>query len=323
MGEESRWRRGGRSRRLKYTLERGSDPERLVQSGCRSAGAAAPAAASRARAADRAGRAGPAVPEALIGQEVSRERKIAIPDAVREVYRLWRPTPLSARRLERFLDTPARIYYKYEGVSPAGSHKPNTAVAQAYYNKEAASPARDRDRRGPVGLGAGLRRQPVRPRGRRLHGQGQLRSEAVSPGADGELRRALRRQPSDETESGRKILAEHPDSPGSLGIAISEAVEMAANATTPLRARQRAQPRAAAPDGDRRGGDRADGADRRLSGHRVRLRRRRLELRRHRLPFHRREARGGRKVRVVAGEPAACPSLTRGDYAYDFGDTGH
>ena len=103
---------------------------------------------------------------ALIAQEVSRERAIPIPDEVRDVYRLWRPTPLyRARRLERFLDTPARIYYKYEGVSPAGSHKPNTAVPQAYYNKAGGHhPDRDRDRRRPVGLGAGARRQPVRPR---------------------------------------------------------------------------------------------------------------------------------------------------------------
>ena len=92
----------------------------------------------------------------LIKQEVSQERYIEIPDEVRDVYRLWRPTPLfRARRLEKALDTPAHIYYKYEGVSPAGSHKPNTAVAQAYYNKqEGVDAPRHRDRRGPVGLRA-------------------------------------------------------------------------------------------------------------------------------------------------------------------------
>ena len=172
----------------------------------------------------------PLFPMALIAQEVSQEPRIEIPDPVRDVYRLWRPTPLyRARRLERFLDTTARIYYKYEGVSPAGSHKPNTAVPQAYYNKEAGDhPDRDRDRCWPMGLRAGAGRQPVRPRGRRLHGQGELSAEAH--------RRALMESygarcvasPSDETEAGRKILAAHPDSTGSLGIAISEAVEMAA-----------------------------------------------------------------------------------------------
>jgi tryptophan synthase beta chain len=94
----------------------------------------------------------PLFPMALIGQEVSQERWIEIPDPVRDVLRLWRPTPLyRAHRLEKVLDTPAHIYYKYEGVSPVGSHKPNTAVAQAFYNREEASGPHDRDRRRPVG----------------------------------------------------------------------------------------------------------------------------------------------------------------------------
>src|SRR5690349_160641 len=118
----------------------------------------------------------PLFPMALIEQEMSPEPEIAIPDAVRDAYRLWRPTPLyRARRLEQALDTPAKIFYKYEGVSPAGSHKPNTAVAQAYENAQAGGEeARDRDRRGPVGLLAGLRLQPLRAGVRGLHGRLEL-----------------------------------------------------------------------------------------------------------------------------------------------------
>ena len=110
---------------------------------------------------------------ALIEQEVSAEPEIEIPDEVREIYKLWRPTPLfRARRLEQALETPAHIYYKYEGVSPAGSHKPNTAVPQAYYNREAGvTQARDRDGRRPVGLGARPRLPDVRPGVRGLHGR--------------------------------------------------------------------------------------------------------------------------------------------------------
>ena len=117
----------------------------------------------------------------LIGQEVSPEPEIAIPDPVRDAYRLWRPTPLyRARRLEQALDTPARIFYKYEGVSPAGSHKPNTAVPQAYENAQAGiEKLVDRDRRRPVGLGAGVRLHAVRARVRGLHGRLELRPEAL------------------------------------------------------------------------------------------------------------------------------------------------
>ena len=184
---------------------------------------------------------------ALIAQEVSTERAIAIPDEVRDVYRLWRPTPLyRARRLERFLDTPARIYYKYEGVSPAGSHKPNTAVPQAYYNKaEGIS-------RITTETGAGQWGSALAFAGSLFGLQVDVYMVKVSF-QQKPYRRALMESygarcvasPSDETASGRKILAEHPDSTGSLGIAISEAVEMAAQARRhPLRARQRAQPRA-------------------------------------------------------------------------------
>ena len=139
----------------------------------------------------------PLFPMALIGQEVSGERHIEIPEPVRDIYRMWRPTPLyRARRLEKALGTTARIFYKNEGVSPAGSHKPNTAVAQAFYNKaRGRDEALDRNRRWPVGLVARLRRRAVRPRSQGLHGQGLLQPEALPAGADGDLRRKMRREP--------------------------------------------------------------------------------------------------------------------------------
>jgi tryptophan synthase beta chain len=172
----------------------------------------------------------PLFPMSLIAQEVSQESWIEIPDEVQSIYRQWRPTLLyRARRLEKALDTPAKIYYKYEGVSPAGSHKPNTAVAQAYYNKQ-----------------AGVKRLTTET------GAGQWGSSLAFAGAlfglevlvymvkvsynQKPYRRALMEaygarvvaSPSEETEAGRSILAAHPNSTGSLGIAISEAVEVAA-----------------------------------------------------------------------------------------------
>ncbi len=172
----------------------------------------------------------PLFPMQLIMQEVSAEKEIEIPDQVRDIYRQWRPSPLyRARRLEKALDTPAKIYYKYEGVSPSGSHKPNTAVAQAYYNKQ-----------------EGVKRLTTET------GAGQWGSSLAFAGSIFDLevdvymvkvsfnqkpyRRALMESygarcvasPSTETESGKAILKDNPDSTGSLGIAISEAVEMAA-----------------------------------------------------------------------------------------------
>ena len=268
----------------------------------------------------------PLFPMALIQQEVSAERTIEIPEPVREVYRLWRPSPLwRARRLERALDTPARIYYKYEGVSPAGSHKPNTAVAQAFYNKE-----------------AGVKRLTTET------GAGQWGSALAFAGAVFSLdvrvymvkvsfeqkpyRKALMEawgaecvaSPSTETSAGRHILAEHPNSPGSLGIAISEAVEVAAQHAdtkyslgsvlnhvllhqTVIGQEAMAQLEMAGdyPDiivGCTGGGSNFAGIA---------------------FPFIGAGLRGGPKPRVIACEPAACPSLTRGKYAYDFGDTEH
>src|SRR5438105_4802084 len=172
----------------------------------------------------------PLFPMELIKQEVSQERYIDIPDEVREIYKLWRPTPLiRARRLEKALDTPAHIYYKYEGVSPVGSHKPNTAVAQAYYNKEA----------GVQGLttetGAGQWGSALAMACNffdlechvymvkvSYHQKPYRRILMETFGAD------VTPSPSEKTNAGRSILAQDPNSPGSLGIAISEAVEAAA-----------------------------------------------------------------------------------------------
>ncbi|HYZ26781.1 MAG TPA: TrpB-like pyridoxal phosphate-dependent enzyme [Geminicoccaceae bacterium] len=268
----------------------------------------------------------PLFPMALIGQEVSQDRTIPIPDEIRDVYRLWRPTPLyRARRLERFLDTPARIYYKYEGVSPAGSHKPNTAVAQAYYNKQ------EGITRIATETGAGQWGSALALAGGLFGLEVDVYMVRVSFDQK-PYRRALMESygarcvasPSEETEAGRKILAAHPDSTGSLGIAISEAVEIAAKRDdthyalgsvlnhvllhqTVIGEEALAQLEQTGdyPDvvvGCTGGGSNFAGIA---------------------FPFIGAMRRDGRKVRVVACEPAACPSLTRGKYAYDFGDTGH
>src|SRR5512132_4021901 len=162
----------------------------------------------------------PLFPMELIKQEVSQERWIEIPDEVRDIYRLWRPTPLyRARRLEKALDTPARIYYKYEGVSPAGSHKPNTAVAQAYYNKQEGV-ARIATETGAGQWGSALAMACA------FFGiQCKVYMVKVSY-QQKPYRRALMEawgaqcvpSPSPDTNAGRAILAEHPDSTGSLGI---------------------------------------------------------------------------------------------------------
>ncbi|MFO0751291.1 MAG: TrpB-like pyridoxal phosphate-dependent enzyme, partial [Myxococcota bacterium] len=172
----------------------------------------------------------PLFPMSLIAQEVSTEREIEIPEPVRDIYRQWRPAPLyRARRLEKALGTPARIYYKYEGVSPAGSHKPNTAVAQAFYNKEAGV------KRITTETGAGQWGSSLAFAGALFGIDVQVFMVRVSYNQK-PYRRALMEtygarcvaSPSAETAYGRAVLAEHPDSNGSLGIAISEAVEVAA-----------------------------------------------------------------------------------------------
>ena len=268
----------------------------------------------------------PLFPIALILQEVSGEREIEIPEPVRDVYRQWRPSPLyRARRLEKALDTPAKIYYKYEGVSPAGSHKPNTAVAQAFYNKEAGV------KRLATETGAGQWGSALAYAGAVFGLEVRVFMVKVSfdqkPYRKG-LMEAWGAQcvasPSRETNAGRQILAQHPDSPGSLGIAISEAVEVAAqNADTNYslgsvlnhvllhqtvigqEAIAQLEMAGDYPDiviGCTGGGSNFAGIA---------------------FPFIGAGLRRGKKPRVIACEPSACPSLTRGQYAYDFGDTGH
>ena len=268
----------------------------------------------------------PLFPLELIRQEVSTAREIAIPEPVRDVYRQWRPTPLfRARRLERALQTPARIYYKYEGVSPAGSHKPNTAVAQAFYNREAGV------RRLSTETGAGQWGSALSFAGALFGIEVKVFMVRISYNQK-PYRRAMMEtygakcvaSPSPETQSGRAILEKNKDHPGSLGIAISEAVEVAATNDdtkyalgsvlnhvlmhqTVLGQEAIAQLEMAGdyPDiivGCTGGGSNFAGIA---------------------FPFIGAQLRGGKKVKVIAIEPAACPSLTRGKYAYDFGDTGH
>jgi tryptophan synthase beta chain len=266
----------------------------------------------------------PLFPMALIGQEVSTEREIEIPDPVREAYALYRPSPLyRAHRLEKALGTPAHIYYKYEGVSPAGSHKPNTALAQAFFNKE-----------------AGVKRLATET------GAGQWGSALAFAGAMFGLevkvymvrasydQKPYRRNlmevygaevvpsPSPTTSYGRRVLAETPNNPGSLGIAISEAVEDAAGRDDTkyslgsvlnhvllhqtVIGQEAIEQMAMAGEepeiviGCTGGGSNFAGLT---------------------FPYIGRGLRGGPKPRIIAVEPEAAPSLTRGVYHYDFGDT--
>jgi tryptophan synthase beta chain len=266
----------------------------------------------------------PLFPMGLIMQEMSSDRLIEIPDEVREIYRLWRPTPLlRAARWEKALGTPAKIFFKYEGVSPAGSHKPNSAVPQAYYNKkEGIAKLTTETGAGQWGSALSLACQlfgleclvymvkvsyvqkPYRASMMRLWGANVIPS------------------PSDTTESGRAVLAQDPDSPGSLGIAISEAVEVAAKnddthyalgsvlnhvvlhqTVIGQEAIEQMALAEAYPDivvGCVGGGSNFGGIA---------------------FPFVGENLKKGKKTRIIAVEPAACPSMTKGVYAYDFGDT--
>jgi tryptophan synthase beta chain len=266
----------------------------------------------------------PLFPMALIEQEVTAERYVDIPDEVLDVYRLWRPSPLyRARRLERTLGTPARIYYKYEGVSPAGSHKPNTAVPQAFYNAQAGV------RRLTTETGAGQWGTALAF----ACAQFGLACEVwqVRASYDQKPYRKLMIEtfggtihpsPSGLTDAGRRVLAADPDSPGSLGIAISEAVEVAAqHADTnyalgsvlnhvllhqtiigeeALLQLAKVDVRPDVIIGCTGGGSNFAGLA---------------------FPFLREKLAGRMAPTIRAVEPAACPSLTRGVYAYDFGDT--
>jgi len=266
----------------------------------------------------------PLFPQALIAQEVTTERYVDIPEEVLDVYRLWRPSPLfRARRLEKALGTPARIYYKYEGVSPVGSHKPNTAVPQAFYNA-AEGVARLTTETGAGQWGSALAFACA---------QFGLECEVwqVRASYDQKPYRKLMMEvfgatvhpsPSELTASGKAILAEHPDSTGSLGIAISEAVEQAAQDPDTRyalgsvlnhvllhqtiigeEALLQFQLAGDTPDllvGCTGGGSNFGGLA---------------------FPFLREKLAGRMDPVIRAVEPAACPSLTRGKYAYDFGDT--
>jgi tryptophan synthase beta chain len=266
----------------------------------------------------------PLFPMALIQQEVSTERWIEIPEPIREAYQQWRPSPLyRAHRLERALDTPAHIYYKYEGGSPSGSHKPNTAIAQAYYN------AQEGVRRITTETGAGQWGSALAFACQAFGLQCEVYMVKVSYeqkpyrklmmstwGAD------VYPSPSPRTAAGRQVLAADPDSPGSLGIAISEAVEMAAGdehtkyalgsvlnhvllhqtvvgqeALTQMDMAGELPDVVIAPFG---GGSNFAGLA---------------------FPFLRLNLVEGRKIRLLASEPTSCPKLTRGVFRYDFGDT--
>ncbi len=267
----------------------------------------------------------PLIPMALIQQEVSQERWIEIPEGVRDVLRLWRPTPLlRARRLERALDTPAHIYYKYEGVSPAGSHKPNTAVAQAYYNK------REGITRLTTETGAGQWGSALAMACSFFDLQCKVYMVKVSY-QQKPYRRIMMEtwgaqvvpSPSPDTQAGRTILAQDPESPGSLGIAISEAVEEAATRDdtkyslgsvlnhvlmhqTVIGLEAKKQLEKADDEADIVIGCAGGGSN--FSG---------LSF-----PFAADKLRGTMpKLHIIAVEPTACPSLTRGRYVYDFGDT--
>jgi tryptophan synthase beta chain len=266
----------------------------------------------------------PLFPEALIAQEVSRERFIEIPEEVRDTYRLWRPTPLHrARRLEQALKTPARIYYKNESTSPSGSHKANTAIAQAYYNKMAGV------RRLVTETGAGQWGSALALASKLFGLECVVFMVRVSYDQK-PYRRLLMEtfgstvhaSPSDQTGSGRAILRLSPKSTGSLGIAISEAVEMAAasedtkyslgsvlnhvllhQTVIGLEARQQFEQLGEYPDiliGCVGGGSNFSGFV---------------------FPFMPERLNGSKHTRMIAVEPSACPTLTRGTYSYDFGDS--
>lgn len=268
----------------------------------------------------------PLFPMELILQEVSTEREIEIPQPVQDVYKLWRPSPMyRAHRLEKALGTPAKIFYKYEGVSPAGSHKPNTAVPQAFYN------AQEGVKKLTTETGAGQWGTSISFAGG-IFGLEVLVFQVRVSYDQKPYRRAVMEtygarcvaSPSQETVYGRQVLAERPDHPGSLGIAISEAVEVAAQrddtkyalgsvlnhvllhqTVTGIESIQQLEMADVQADvvvACTGGGSNFAGIA---------------------FPFIGQGLRGGKMPRIVAVEPAACPSLTRGKYAYDFGDTAH
>ena len=263
-------------------------------------------------------------PEEIIRQEVTTDSYVPIPEEVREIYALWRPTPLlRARRLEKALDTPAHIYYKYEGGSPSGSHKPNTAVPQAFYNKQ------EGVRRLTTETGAGQWGSSLAFACRQMGLECTVYMVRVSHEQKPYRRimmetygATVHASPTELTQAGRNILEEDPDSPGSLGIAISEAVEDAAThgdakyslgsvlnhvllhqTVIGQEALEQMEMAGEYPDvvvGCVGGGSNFGGIA---------------------LPFIRENLKGGRDTRILAVEPSSCPTLTKGRYVYDFGDT--
>ncbi|MER2598602.1 MAG: TrpB-like pyridoxal phosphate-dependent enzyme [Caldilineales bacterium] len=264
-------------------------------------------------------------PMSLIMQEVSTERLIEIPDEVQSLYRLWRPTALHrALRWEKALDTPAKIYYKYEGSSPAGSHKPNTAIAQAYYNKEAGI------RRLTTETGAGQWGSALSFACQAFGIECKVYMVKVSY-QQKPYRRSLMQtwgatvipSPSPETNAGRAILAQNPDSTGSLGIAISEAVEEAAtredtnyslgSVLNHVLMHQTVIGQETLKQMELIGADYPDVAVACVGGG--------SNFGGFAFPMLRENIVNGRKTRIIAAEPLAAPSITRGKYAYDYGDT--
>ena len=267
----------------------------------------------------------PLFPMDLILQEVSAEREIEIPEPVRQAYALYRPSPLvRARRLEKALDTPAHIYYKYEGTSPAGSHKPNTAIAQAFYNSQAGI------RRLATETGAGQWGSALAFAGS-LFGL-EVKVYMVRASYDQKPYRRILMEtygaqvvasPSPDTAYGRRVLEQDGDSPGSLGIAISEAIEdtvshegtryslgsvlnhvLLHQTVIGQEAIEQMEMAGEKPDvviGCAGGGSNFAGLA---------------------FPFLGRQLRGEETYQVIAVEPEAAPTLTRGEYRYDFGDTG-
>jgi tryptophan synthase beta chain len=264
-------------------------------------------------------------PLSLIMQEVSPDRWIEIPEPVREIYKLWRPTPLfRAVRLEKALDTPAHIYYKYEGVSPVGSHKPNTAVAQAFFNKQAGTKALTTE------TGAGQWGSALAMACNFFDMQLEVYMVRVSYNQKPYRRIIMENfgaqvfaSPTERTNYGRAVLEKDPDSPGSLGMAISEAVEAAATSNGAkkyslgsvlnhvlthqsvigLEALEQMEMAGEYPDiviGCAGGGSNFAGFA---------------------YPFLHQNFSAGKTTRVIAVEPASCPTLTRGRYTFDYGDT--
>jgi tryptophan synthase beta chain len=264
------------------------------------------------------------MPASLVAQEVSRERYIEVPEPVREIYRLWRPTPLlRAVRLERVLDTPAHIYFKYEGVSPVGSHKPNTAVAQAFFNKQEGTKAIVTE------TGAGQWGSAMAMACNFFDMKLEVFMVKVSY-AQKPYRRIVMENygadvypsPTQRTRAGRFALEQDPESPGTLGLSISEAVETVATSSGTkkyacgsvlghvlmhqtvigLEALEQMEMAGEYPDfviGCAGGGSNFAGFA---------------------YPFLHRNLTAGARTKIIAVEPASCPSMTRGTYTYDWAD---